>query len=50
MTSSCASHQEKLAGITLSMHKETTLKEEEEENRNLGKWLSCSRRISGTFG
>jgi len=36
MTSSCASHNENLAGITVSMHKETTLEEEEEENKNLG--------------
>jgi hypothetical protein len=54
MTSSCASHHGNLTEITVSMHKETTLEEEEEEeeeeNRNLGEWLSCSRRISGTFG
>jgi hypothetical protein len=49
MNSSCASNHGNLAGIPVSIYNATTLKEEE-ENRNLGKWLSCSRRISGNFG
>ena len=39
----------KLAGIAVSVHKETTSKGIE-TNRNFGKWLSYGRGISGTLG
>jgi hypothetical protein len=48
MTSSSASEHGNPAGITVLTQKGTTSKEME-ANKNVDKWLSLGRRISGTF-
>jgi hypothetical protein len=48
MTSNSASNHGNATGIAVSMQNGTTSKGME-ANRNFGKWLICSRRISGTF-
>jgi hypothetical protein len=49
MTSSSAIDHANLTGIAVSMQKATILKGME-ANKHFSKWLSCGRRISGTFG
>jgi len=48
MTSNSASDHGNAIGITVSMQN-GTISKGMVANRNSGKWLSCGRRISGTF-